>query len=392
MILTNKQEEGLKIAIKRYIEGEKYVVIAGYAGTGKSTLVKILIQSLPGIDPETDVVYTSFTGKATQVLLKKGNKNVSTLHRLLYKSIPKEDGSFMRIVKDHLDYKIVIVDEVSMVPRDLMNILFGFPVFVICLGDNFQLPPVDKNQDNGLLYSPHIFLDEIMRQALDSDIIKLSMKIRNKETINLEKGSDAIVMAKDELNTGVLQWGDQIICATNKTRVQVNNQMRTLLGRTGGPEDGDKVICLHNYWDILADNEDPLVNGTIGYLSNPYPSFNKLPYYLGGSTYPVLLSKFISDSNENYKFLQIDKRLITEGVNTLDNKTLYRLNKNWRTRHLIPCEFAYGYCITGHKSQGSEWDKVVVLEENFPFDSTEHARWLYTAVTRASQKLVLIKK
>ena len=239
MILTKGQEKGLKTAIERYKQNFKYVTISGYAGTGKSTLVKILIQSLPGIDPETDVVYTSFTGKATQVLLKKGNKNVSTLHRLLYKSIPKEDGSFMRIVKDHLDYKIVIVDEVSMVPRDLMKILFGFPVFVICLGDNFQLPPVDKNQDNGLLYSPHIFLDEIMRQALDSDIIKLSMKIRNKETIDLEKGSDAIVMAKDELNTGVLQWGDQIICATNKTRVQVNNQMRTLLGRTGGPEDGD---------------------------------------------------------------------------------------------------------------------------------------------------------
>ena len=75
MELTRKQEEGLKIAIERYNRNEKYTVISGYAGTGKSTLVKFIIAAL-GVEPEEDVVYTSYTGKATQVLQSKGNKNV----------------------------------------------------------------------------------------------------------------------------------------------------------------------------------------------------------------------------------------------------------------------------------------------------------------------------
>ena len=85
MELTQKQLEGLEIALKRFQEGEKYTVISGYAGTGKSTLVRFIIAALEqyGIK-EDDVVYTAFTGKATQVLQKKGNKNVSTLHKLLY--------------------------------------------------------------------------------------------------------------------------------------------------------------------------------------------------------------------------------------------------------------------------------------------------------------------
>ena len=74
-------------------------------GTGKSTLVKFIISSLPEIDPNEDVIYTSFTGKATQVLQKKGNKNVSTLHKLLFESIPKPDGTFFRKPKIKIDYK-----------------------------------------------------------------------------------------------------------------------------------------------------------------------------------------------------------------------------------------------------------------------------------------------
>lgn len=94
MQLTSKQEEGLKIAIERYKRKEKYTIISGYAGTGKSTLVKFIIAALAqyGINPDEDVVYTSFTGKATQVLQKKGNKNVSTLHKLLYEYYPLPTG------------------------------------------------------------------------------------------------------------------------------------------------------------------------------------------------------------------------------------------------------------------------------------------------------------
>lgn len=391
IILTKKQEEGLKIAIDRFNKGEKYTVISGYAGTGKSTLVKFIVQSLPGIDPDIDVVYATFTGKAAQVLISKGNSNSMTLHRLLYESKPKPDGTFIRKRKISIPYKVVIVDEVSMAPKEMIDLLFSHNVYVICLGDPFQLPPVDKDQDNGLLNNPDIFLDEIMRQALDSDIIRLSMKIRNQETISYEKETDVIIMPKKELNTGILQWADQILVGTNATRIAINNQMRNLLGRSEKPEASDKVICLRNYWEQFATNDDPLVNGTIGYIENVYETFSRIPRWAGGQTIKVLYANFTSDSGANFGQLGMDEKEILTGERCLDYKTIYKLNSNWRTKSLVPLEFTYGYAITGHKSQGSEWDKVLILEENFPFEKEEHARWLYTCCTRASSRLILVR-
>ena len=391
MILTAKQEQGLKTCIEKYINGEKYCVISGYAGAGKSTLVKFIVQNLPGINPEDDVVYACYTGKAAQVLLKKGNKNVITLHKLLYESIPKPDGTFFRRPKPFIDYKIVIVDEVSMAPKQLMELLFTHNVFIIALGDPFQLPPVDKNQDNGLLNNPDVFLDEIMRQALDSEIIRLSMQVRNRESFDYFTGHDAIVMPKKDLNTGVLKWADQILVGTNATRVAINNQMRDLMGRGNKPENGDKVICLRNYWDNLATNDDPLVNGTIGYISDVYETYNKTPNWAGGEIIKVLEAKFTSDSDADFGLLQMDEKQILTGERCLDFRKIYKLTSNWRTAHLVPMEFTYGYAITYWKAQGSEWDNVVVLEESFPYDAETHARAMYTAITRASNKLVWVR-
>ena len=393
ILLTQKQEEGLKLAVQKYLHGEKYCVISGYAGSGKSTLVHFIIEALSsyGVNPENDVCFATFTGKAAQVLLKKGNKNVSTLHKLLYESIPKPDGTFFRKPKTEIDYKIIVVDEVSMAPAELMNLLFWHDVYVIALGDPFQLPPVDKNQDNGLLNHPDIFLDEIMRQALDSDIIRLSMTIRHQEPIEYTKGNDVIVMPKKDLNTGILKWADQILVGTNATRIAINNQMRVLLGRSDKPEPMDKVICLRNYWEQFATNDDPLVNGTIGYIDNVYETYNRIPNWAGGQSVKVLRADFTSDSGAKFGQLQMDEKEILTGERCLDYKTIYKLSGNWRTKNLIPLEFTYGYAITGHKSQGSQWDKVLVLEERFPFEKEEHARWLYTCCTRASERLVLVR-
>ena len=392
IILTKKQEEGLKIAIQRYLEGEKYTVISGYAGTGKSTLVKFITQSLPGIDPELDVVYATFTGKAAQVLISKGNSNAMTLHRLLYESVPKEDGTFLRKKKDRIDYSIVVVDEVSMAPKEMMDLLFShYGIYVICLGDPFQLPPIDKDADNHLLDHPHIFLDEVMRQALDSEIIRLTMDIREGKEIDTFDGHDVKIYDQTKLNTGMLLWADQIISATNRTRTSMNNNIRQLLQRGEQPEDGDKVICLRNYWDNWADNGDYLVNGTIGFLNNTYASFNIIPYYYGGQKVDLTCSNFISDAGADYGRLEMDTKEILTGEKALDNRTIYRLMRSRKYASLVPLEFTYGYCITCHKAQGSEWNKVLVIEERFPFDKIEHARWLYTAATRAIDKLVIVR-
>ena len=393
MILTKKQEEGLKIAVERHRAGEKYTVISGYAGSGKSTLVRFIIDAL---DVEEDrVCYCAFTGKAAEVLRKKGNKNVSTLHRLLYEHIPRPAGGFFRRPKPRISYDIIVVDEVSMAPQSLIELLFSHRVYVVCLGDPFQLPPIDKDENNHLLDHPHVFLDEIVRQAQESEIIRLTMQIRNQEPIDYVNGSEVMVISQNELNTGMLQWGDQILTATNAKRQSINNQMRTLMGRTEGPVDGDKIICLRNYWEDSSVNGDALVNGTIGILSNSFQTIRKLPKFIGSNIkqFDVLVGDLIvPETQDIYSMVEIDHHMMLTGEKCCDWRLSYQLGKlKPRYGEIVPKEFTYAYAITTHKSQGSEWDKVVVLEEKFPFDKTEHARWLYTAATRASEKLVLVR-
>ena len=391
MILTNKQKEGLKIALERHKQGEKYTVIAGYAGTGKSTLVRFIIDALDV--EEKRVVYTSFTGKATEVLRKKGNKNAMTLHKLLYDSIPRPAGGFYRKPKPFLDYDIVVADEISMIPKTLMDLLLCHKVYVICLGDPFQLPPINKDEDNHLLDKPHIFLDEIMRQAAESEIIQLTMKIRNQEDIDYFKGNEVQVIDKAQLNTGMLLWADQILTATNAKRVAINNQVRGLLGKGPEPEDGDKVICLRNYWDDFSINGDPLVNGTIGTLRNTFQTWRDIPRWIKSdiTRFDVLQGDLIV-GEDLYESLEMDRKMIKFGEKCCDWRLSYQLGKlKPKYGEIVPKEFAYGYAITTHKAQGSEWDKVLVLEEAFPFQKEEHARWLYTACTRAAEKLVLLR-
>lgn len=332
MELNDKQKQGLDIAVDRYKRKERYTVISGYAGTGKSTLVKFIVAALPNINPDEDVIYTSFTGKATQVLQKKGNKNVSTLHKLLFESIPKPDGTFFRKPVEFIPYKIVIVDECSMVPKELLQRLIKYNVHIICLGDPGQLPPINKNEDNHLLDHPHIFLDEIMRQEAESEIINLTMDIRAGKPLTRYQGKEVQVLNKDELTTGMLLWADQIICAKNETRIALNNQMRDLLGRSGGPQDGDKVICLKNNWDIYSVNDNPLVNGTIGYLKDSFSTYINLPRQITSDGQPkkldILTANFISDTDEDYGILNMDKQLITTGIPGLDWKTSYKMGRN----------------------------------------------------------------
>lgn len=392
MELTRKQEEGLKIAVARHRNHEKFTVISGYAGTGKSTLVRFIIEAL---DVEEDkVCYTAFTGKAAEVLRKKGNKNVCTLHKLLYDHFPRPAGGFFRKPKPSIDYDIVIVDEVSMAPKTLMDLLFNHKCYVICLGDPFQLPPIDKDEDHGLLNNPHIFLDEVMRQAAESEIIRLTMDIRAKKPIEYtNSGKEVLIYPKKELHNGMLTWADQILVGTNATRMQINNHMRSLLGFEGGPQEGDKVICLRNYWETLSEDGDPLVNGTIGHIKNGFKTFRAIPPYVKGDvrSFDIWQSNFVI-GEDYFADTEIDYKMLTTGEKCCDWRMAYQLGKlKNKIGEVVPKEFAYAYAITCHKSQGSEWDKVLVLEEAFPYQQEEHARWLYTACTRASEKLVLVR-
>ena len=392
MQLTKRQEQGLQVAVARFLNREKYTCISGYAGSGKSTLVKFIVQSLPGVDPEEDVVYATFTGKAAQVLLKKGNKNVSTLHKLLYESVPRPDGTWYRKPVERIPYKVVVVDEVSMVPQSMIDQLFKYHIYLLALGDPFQLPPINKDDVNTLLDHPHVFLNEIMRQAQESEIIRVSMDIREGKPLELFDGQEVKIYDPSLFSEGMLTWADQILVGTNATRIELNKTMRRLLRKDGDPQPGDKVICLKNEWDIMADNGDPLVNGTIGFLENPYSTYVTFPKNLCKQRFDVTAANFMSDSGARFDNLRLDKKMIMTGEKCCDFKTAWMINRSIAHKNKMPLEFTYGYAITCHKAQGSQWEKVLIVEERFPFDKVEHARWLYTALTRAEEKAVIIRK
>ena len=124
-----------------------------------------------------------------------------TAHKLLYKSRPMPDGKFMYIPKDYLeeDYKLIVVDEVSMLPKTLWDLLLSHKVHVLACGDPFHIPPIDKDSDNHILDNPHIFLDEIMRQAAESEIIRVSMDIRNGKPLNYFKGNEVQIIRNEEV-------------------------------------------------------------------------------------------------------------------------------------------------------------------------------------------------
>lgn len=384
MLLTAKQEEGLKIAVKRFRDHEPYTCIAGYAGTGKSTLIRFIISAL-NLDPE-DVCYVAYTGKAAQVLRSKGCPNAMTAHRLLYKSIQKDDGTFYHIpLRPIIGFDLIVVDEISMLPKHMWELLLSHKIHVIALGDPGQLPPV-LAEDNGVLAFPHIFLDEVMRQAAESEIIRLTMDIREGNSLKPFLGNEVRIVGREELlEPGFLAWGDQIICGKNETRHQINTIMRKIKMQTEQTEPliGDRIICLHNEWECINLTGDALVNGLSGTITgleytNDNPFMEKTP---------LIDFKPDIDDSDTFKGLEADYKIFTEHVPTVTKETFKKIPKFYR-----PKEFDYGYCITCHKSQGSEYDKVIVLEEYLRGESKDgHSRWLYTAATRAAKKLIIVR-
>ena len=371
--LTTKQEQGLKLAIQRYKNHELYTCIAGFAGVGKSTLVKYIIKELNISD--RFIAYVAYTGKASLVLKQKGCPGATTAHKLLYYSKELQDGTFIHQPREYPDrpLKLIVVDEVSMLEKEQWEILMRWHIPVIALGDPFQLPPI--HEDNGVLTHPHIFLDQVMRQAQDSEIIRLSMEIRDGKSLSLYKGKDVGIVSKSQITDQLLLKADQVLCGKNITRFDLNQRIRQAVWGDEyqiAPIKGDKIICLKNYW-----NYGNLTNGTIGTIGNFITKDTNL-------FKPILIANFKSDIGDKYTILNMDYKIFTEGKPTVNQD-------NWKEfpKDLRPMEFDYGYAITVHKSQGSEFDKVILFNEYLGGDRENYLRWLYTGVTRASKKLII---
>ena len=288
----------------------------------------------------------------------------------------------------------MVVDEISLAPKSMLDMLLKHKVFCIFIGDNFQLPQIDKNEAHNFLDNSDVFLSTVMRQAAESEIIQLTMKIRQREDINYFQGQEVQILPHTQLNTGMLLWADQILTATNVKRHNINQEMRKLLGYNNLLCNNEKIVVKRNYWDDCNEDGDALVNGTVGTITNIYDSFIKLPLNIKiqNHTIPTICGDITPEFGASFKNINLDKNFLIKEEPCVDWRVSYQVGKmKNKIGDILPKQVTYGYALTCHAAQGSEWDKVLVLEENFPFDKIEHARWLYTACTRASEKLVLIR-
>ena len=417
MELTTKQEQGLKTALSRYSLGMPYTVISGYAGTGKSTLVNFIVSALD-ID-ENDVAYIAYTGKASQVLKSKGCKNAVTAHKLLYYANKNKEGEFIFRPRERLEhpYKLIVVDEVSMLPEKMWYQLLSHGIYVLALGDPGQLPPV-KDKPAPILEKPHVFLDEVMRQAQESAIIRLSMHIREGKdfrTFPTVSGEVGIIPHKymfDGEDVALLQ-ADQIICGTNAERNRINKKVRELMGRGPEPEIGDKIIGLDNHWDDISVEGNALTNGAIGTINEYemkeqfYPASN-IKFKDFPESSKIMYTDFDTEDGDAFLNIPIDYHCITTGDPLLTPKqegTISSYNRGVTAKSLrtgdygmmnylktIPYHFNYGYAITCWKAQGSEFPLVIGYDAGWlkKKSAEEYQKYLYTLVTRTQKTLILV--
>jgi exodeoxyribonuclease-5 len=248
----------------------RYTTIAGYAGSGKSTIIRYAVDAL-GV-PEEKVAYVAYTGKAANVLKNKGCVNSTTAHKLLYYARQTKNGNFVFTPKKTLDedYEVLVVDEVSMLPQEMWYQLISHGVYVIAAGDPGQLSP-PKDETNTVLEQPHVFLDEILRQAQESAIIRLSMHVREGKdfrTFESVPGEVKIIPHKylfhqEDERLCQLQ-ASQILCGTNAIRFEINANVRKMLGKGEEPDPDDKIIGLKNHWTKASTDGNALTNGAIG--------------------------------------------------------------------------------------------------------------------------------
>ena len=377
MELTKGQEKGLQIACERYRDNKPYTVIAGYAGTGKTTLVKFIIDELKLRDD--DVTYIAYTGRAALILRNKGCPNAMTAHKLLYRSEEKPDGTFVHNPRKYLEgnFKLIVCDEASMMPQEMIDLLLSHKIYVLFLGDPEQLPPIEGEQT--ILQDPHVFLTEITRQALDNPIIKMSMDVRDSKPFMYGGDKRCRVIPKEKVSDKLLLGADIIIVGKNVTRHKINEYVRQLKWGdkyTTNPIEGDRCICLKNKWDTVGSDGAPLINGQLGQLKNI--RIQDIPPY--GT---IMIADFLSDDGGLYRNLMMDYKLMLTGSPTI-NADNWKQFANWPKLF----EFAFGYAVTAHKSQGSEFNRVLVYDEAFG-DMEQRKRWRYTSVTRAAQKLII---
>lgn len=406
-MLTDEQGRVHDELIKWYDENistNNHTTVGGCAGTGKTFLISQLRKTIKENYKYIDVAFVTFTGKSSSVLksrLEEGNciynsDHVGTIHSLIYKVKTRYDKETKKFIivgwqlksLNELGYDLIIIDEASMVSEFMWNDLKKFNKPIIAIGDHEQLPPIGGNEKFSLLRKPDFILNEIHRQAENSPIIRLSKFIRKHGYIPENTVFSKSVFKIDwrinkckELWEN-LEFDDSLIslCGFNASRTALNKMIRDKYNFIKNfPYPGERIICLKNNLDTR------IMNGQIGTLQWLMPcekKFHKMTIQIDNSSeaYETLVSNecFGKQSYENLYDKDIKKRkhlvIVAKkhGFNSIDF-------------------FDYGYAISVHKSQGSEWNRVVLFEQRSGYwDDDYYKRWLYTAVTRAKEKLFII--
>lgn len=379
--------------------------LCGYAGTGKTTLLKELVNRL-----SLDYAAAAYTGKAALVMQRYNNMPATTIHSLIYKYVPVDkelceelysqindatderersrlqselDAALqphfeMNLESDLLGRDLVVLDECSMVNDEILADLRSFKKPIIALGDPGQLPPIDGT---GALFAtaPDVMLEEIHRQALDNPIIAASMRCRNGLPLAFRDngGSDplSVLSTHDKRLDEMLLSHDQVLCGKNQTRRDLNEKMRRLLGKfhmiDPYPEKGDKIICTRN------NRDKGLFNGQMSEVIERGEVLDNAIQY-------VILPE---DAKEPIE-IEIARADFDEYVEAGAVKKA----KWWE---LKAERFDFGYAITVHKSQGSQWPSVLIYDDRmFAWGAryrVQRAQWLYTGVTRAAERLTVLR-
>ncbi|MFC5387453.1 ATP-dependent RecD-like DNA helicase [Aquamicrobium segne] len=375
MQFSPQQDEALKAVAKWLKDGRSPLFrLFGYAGTGKTTLARHFAEHVDG-----QVQFAAFTGKAAQVLRSKGATNARTIHSLIYRPRGEEQVEDETTGKTSMSptfslnrqspiskAALVVIDECSMVDEQLGRDLISFGTPILVLGDPGQLPPIS----GGGFFTeqePDFLLTEIHRQARDNPIIRLALDVREGRELGFGDYGAARVIGKNDVSQDLVLDADQVLVGTNRTRRRYNYRLRELKGFTADyPQAGDKLVCLRN------DPAKGLLNGSLWKVMTASRETVKPGINL-------LVSPEEDDPDRGLAKIKLLKAVFEDAEAEIP----------WQQKRRFD-DFDYGYALTVHKAQGSQWNNVVLFDESWAFRDTRE-RWLYTAITRAAETLTVVR-
>ena len=351
VILTDEQESAFARAID-YLGDKRTRPFAmfGLAGTGKTTVLSEVARDVP------QAILCTLTGKAASVLRRKTGLDVSTIHSAFYTLVEERQGvkgrKDLRFEKRHecgeLADKIILVDECSMINHEMAHDIISTGAKIIACGDPGQLSPVTGTR---FFNTPDVQLMTIHRQALESPIIRQAYRVRDDKPY--QSDTDKFHVMDTGLSDEQIMMADVILCFTNSTRAIANMHKRNIQGIIHPhPRAGEPVMCLKN--------------------ASSFNVFN-------GAVY-TLEKTFLEGDNS----IQID----VDGVSTIIPWVSFAGVKSAIPAHIEQTTaFDFGYAMTVHKAQGSEWSNVVLIDEYRRREGRKE--WLYTAITRAADRITI---